>query len=123
MAQSIYLLKIHLLLALFSMSPEETRIAYRMANFIALFYSKLFLRSRISVFAPTDDLQFLSAMHWYKQEDMVIANAVIPSIHRHLWYLTEQLIVFALFYESLSNFTRGLMAKKLFSIQDILHFN
>ena len=55
-------------------------------------------------------------MHWYKQEDMVIANAVIPSIHKHLWYLTEQLVVFALFNESLSNFTRGLMDKKLFSI-------
>ena len=60
MAQSIYLLKIHLLSALLSMSTKETRIVYRMANCIALFYSKLFFRSRISVFAPTVDLQFLT---------------------------------------------------------------
>ena len=38
MAQSIYLLKIHLLSVLFSMSTEETRMVYRMANFIALLF-------------------------------------------------------------------------------------
>lgn len=55
MSQSIYLLKMGLLFNLFSMSSEERRIVHRMANFISLFYAKLFIRSGIPVFAPIDD--------------------------------------------------------------------
>lgn len=114
MSQSIYLLKIELLSHLFHMLPEERRIVHRMADFIALFYANLFLRSRISVFDPNDDFHFLASMLWYQEEDDQIATAVLASIKRHLWYLAEELVVLALFNESLSDFTRMLMAKKLF---------
>jgi hypothetical protein len=53
-------------------------------------------------------------MGWYRKEDSQIASAVIASITRHLWYLTEELVVLALFNESLSDFTRMLIAKRLF---------
>jgi hypothetical protein len=96
------------------MLPEERRIVHRMADFIALFYANLFLRSRISVFAPNDDFHFLASILWYQEEDDQIATAVLASIKRHLWYLAEELVVLALFNESLSDFTRMLMAKKLF---------
>ncbi len=75
---------------------------------------KNFFRSRISVFAPIDDFNFLEEMMWYKEEDLQIGTAVIASINRHLWYLTEELVILALFNESLSDFTRTIMARKLF---------
>ena len=86
MSQLIYLLEMELLSNLFSMSSEERRIVHRMADFISLFYAKLFLRSRISVFAPNDDYHFLAAMGWYKKKDSKIAPAVIASITRYLSY-------------------------------------
>jgi len=123
MSQSIYLLKIQLLSNLFRMSVEERSIVHRMVDFIALFYAKLFLRSRMSVFAPIDDFHFLSAMMWYREEDSQIANAVIASINRHLWYLTEELVVLALFNERLSDLTRRLLATKLFATPRPTSFN
>ncbi len=80
MSQSIYILKIELLFHLFHMLPEERRIVHRMADFIALFYANLFLRSRISVFAPNDDFHFLASMLWYQEEDDQIATTVLASI-------------------------------------------
>ncbi|KAI9550672.1 hypothetical protein GHT06_013437 [Daphnia sinensis] len=71
---------------------QKRRIVHRMADFIALFYAKLFLRSRISVFAPDDAFHFLASMLWYQEEDDQIATAVLASIKRHLWYLTEELL-------------------------------
>jgi hypothetical protein len=57
-----------------------------MADFISMFYAKLFLRSKISVFASNDDYHFLAAMGWCKKKDSKIAPAVIASITRYLSY-------------------------------------
>jgi hypothetical protein len=53
----------------------------------------------------------------YKEEDSDIAMTVLNSIERHLWYLTEELVVLALFNNELSPFTRQLLALKLFSTE------
>lgn len=115
MSQLIYILKIELLSGSFNMSQEERSIIHRMAKFIAYFYSKLLLRSRITVFAAVDDFHFMAAMTWYQEEDSAIATAVLASINRHLWYLTEELIVLAIFNENVLNFTRTLLTKKFYS--------
>ncbi|XP_065665116.1 uncharacterized protein LOC136086720 [Hydra vulgaris] len=115
MSHSIYILKMELLSNKFIMSNNEQIMIHRMAKFISLFYSMQFLRSRISVFAPVDDFKFFFAINWYQEEDSDIATAVISSINRHLWYLTEELVILSLFNEKLSEFTRTIMAKKLFS--------
>ena len=86
-----------------------------MAQFIALYYAKYFLRSLIAVFSLLDDLKFLSSIILYS-EDPNLAIPVITSIKRHLWFLTEELVVLSLFNEELGSFTRSVMAKKLFSI-------
>ena len=68
--------------------------------FIGLFYARLFLRSHIAVFAPTDDLQLIGNMMWFREEKETIANAMLLSVSRHCWYLTEELVVLALFNEN-----------------------
>jgi hypothetical protein len=95
------------------LTDEELDQITRMANFIALFYAKSFLRSRLSLIAPTDDLLFLGSMIWYRDEDEVIAKASIESCLRHQWYFTEALVVFAIFNGNLSEFTRSMLARKL----------
>lgn len=86
-----------------------------MANFIALFYTKTFLRTRIACFAPVDDFNFFKAMLWYKENCDDIANSALKSCKRHCWYLTEELVIFAIFNEHLSSFTRHLLAKTFFN--------
>jgi hypothetical protein len=93
-----------------------------MAVFISLFYARLFLRSRIAVFAPTDDLQLIGKMMLFREQNETIANAVILSVTRHCWYFTEELVVLTLFNEQLGTFTRELIARKLFSTPRHSHF-
>jgi hypothetical protein len=116
MSKAIYLLKMELKTERISVTVEERRQIHQMAQFIALFYAKYFLRSRIAVFSPQDDLKFLSSMISYRDEDPDLTIPVIASIKRHLWYLSEELVVLALFNEELGSFTRSVMAQKLFSI-------
>ena len=116
MSKAIYLLKMELMTERISVTVEERRQIHQMVQFIALFYAKYFLRSRIAVFSPQDDLKFLSSMISYRDEDPDLAIPVIASIKRHLWYLSEELVVLALFNEELGSFTRSVMAQKLFSI-------
>jgi hypothetical protein len=54
-----------------------------MAKFIALFYSKLFLCSRITVFAAVDDFKFMAAMDLYQEEHSAFATAALASVNRH----------------------------------------
>ena len=115
MSKAIYLLKMELMSERFDFTVEERRQVNQMAVFISLFYARLFLRSRIAVFAPIDDLQFIGNMMWFREENETIANAVLLSVSRHCWYLTEELVVLALFNEKLGSFTRYLIARKLFA--------
>ncbi|KZR96529.1 Cc8K15.2-like protein [Daphnia magna] len=54
-------------------------------------------------------------MTWYEKECKEIAGAAITSCKRHLWYLTEELVVLCIFNENLSVTTRFLVAHKLFN--------
>lgn len=58
MSKSIYLMKVELMTERISFSVEERRQVHKMAQFIALYYAKYFLRSLIAVFSPLDDLEF-----------------------------------------------------------------
>ncbi len=113
MSKAIYFLKMCLLSTRLELTDKELDQITRMANFIALFYAKSFLRSRLALIAPTDDLLFLGSMIWFREDDEVIANSAIESCLRHQWYFTEALVVFAIFKEKLSEFTRSILARKL----------
>ena len=89
----------------------------RMADFIALFQAKAFLQSRISIIAPNVDRQHITDMQWYREIDSTAADAALQSCYRHLWYLTQQLVVFILFDESIPAIERSAAALKLFNIK------
>jgi len=115
MHQEIYLLKLELLSERFEMDQEELRTVNRMANFIALFQAYFYLRSRLSTYAPQDDLNYLKQMIKYKEEDRIVAAAALKSIKNHLWYLTEEGVVLAIFNEEIDENTRWLMVQRLLS--------
>ncbi|KZS13024.1 Uncharacterized protein APZ42_021948 [Daphnia magna] len=74
MAYAIYYLKMQLLSNSFEMSVDEVRGVKRMANFIALFYTEAFLKSRLASAAPSSDQKFLSLMKIYAREDKSAAE-------------------------------------------------
>ena len=55
--------------------------------------------------------KYFVAMNWYQEKESDIATAVILSINRYLWYLTEELDSLSLFNKKLSDFTRTMMEK------------
>lgn len=113
MAYAIYFLKMELMSERFQMSAHETRNVHQMAIFIALFHARPFLQSRLASISPAIDLKHLSQMNSYKKKDEKVANVAIKSISNHLWYLTEELVIFSVFDETLPNALRQGMVKKL----------
>ncbi len=53
----------------------------------------------------------------FKDVDEVVASEVMQSVIRHLWYVTEELVIFALFDKELPDDVRRDMARKLRATQ------
>ncbi len=94
MAYAIYFLKIELMSERFSLDQNELNKSKRMAQCIALFHSEASLRSRLSSPSPAQDLKYLRLMQRYREEDKEVAEAAINSIFNHLWYLTQEVVIF-----------------------------
>ena len=98
------------------MSDEKAKNVKTMATFIGLFHSKAFLQSRLATISPALDLKYLSMMSLYKKENDIAATAAIKAILNHLWYLTEELVVFSIFDRELADSLRQSLVVKLLSI-------
>ena len=85
----------------------------KMAIFIALFHGPWFIQARIAPIAPRFDLEMWYHMHVFHNIDATIADAVVRSLQRYLWYLTEELVVFGFFDSELDNEVRASMANAL----------
>jgi hypothetical protein len=116
MSKAIYLMKIALLSHCFPMYGTEEADVNRMALYIGLFYGNYFLRSPLAAMAPANDLQFFTWMNQFKAIDKKAADATLSSIERHLDYLTEELVILALFDPETSDEEKKKMADKLLSI-------
>ena len=113
MAQSIYLLKICMLSNQFILTPRQLASVTKLAEYIALFYARYFLRAMLAAAAPSDDLQFWYLMKKYREFQPHMADASLASIGRHLWYLTEELVVLSLWDSELSDQIREHIATTL----------
>jgi hypothetical protein len=95
------------------LSAKEKNIVERMALFIGVFYGKYFLESPLAAASPMNDLNFYYFIKQFKIIDDELAIAVLKSVERHLDYLSEELVVFSLFDESLMDEDRSLIGKRL----------
>jgi muconolactone delta-isomerase len=104
------------------MTTKEAESVRRMSTFIAVFHSAAFLRSRLCSIAPAQDLKYLSLMKFYLTEDESAAKIAIKSIMLHLWYITEELVIFAIFDKELADEVRENIVRKPLSTNRPLHF-
>lgn len=122
MASSLYLLKICLYKKQFKTSKENLLHADILGEYIVLLHAPYFLQSPLAISAPRQDRDFWTDMQNYQkcfeadELQYLMSQAVLDSVKNHLWYLTEELVVFALFDKNLSDEERSNMAKRLLEI-------
>ena len=75
--------------------PQLTRT--RMTQFLVLFYTTSWLNASLGADAPYNDLKFIHQMMSYLAVDNEIAEAALQNVLKHHWYLTAELVVFAMF--------------------------
>ena len=119
MASCLYLLKTSLYkeqLQADDITAKELQDVEILAEYVALLYAPYFLQAPLAIAAPRNDRDFWVELNKYKecfhQEEIQfdVITAIQDSVLLHLWYLTEQLVVFALFDEDLPANERKAMA-------------
>ena len=115
MSKGIYFLKLNLLKNVFKMSEEEKDKVSRIAEFIILFYAKLWFTSPLAASAARYDLEFMSGITDYRLVDPSLSFHVLKSCYRHLWYLVSELIPLVLVDSGLEDFEREKVAKAIYA--------
>ena len=124
MGTAIHELKIAMVLkpGWFELDGDAAEETEAMAEFISLLWAPYFLQSRLASAAPRLDRDLWVDLQQYKAcflEDSMQAamvEAAMTSLLRHSWYLTQELVVFALWDSSISNAEKRAIAMKIASI-------
>lgn len=110
MARAIYALKTYLVRQHLQLDSNFLSSLERFCTFVALIYTKHWNRSSIALDAPVNDLLLMKELRVYEQIDDVISRVAQEAHHRHLWYLSDELITLSLFSDKVSNEEKSLMA-------------
>ena len=119
MASCLYLLKICMFHMQFDTALKNIQDAEILGEYVALLHAPYFLKTPLAASAPRLDRDFFNDVASYKQcfdpnsRQNIMINAIQESIRNHLWYLTGELVVLALFDDELSQIERQEMASKL----------
>ena len=100
MSKAIYFIKMFMLLPQLTqldlITNVESVAIERMSTFIVLLYGQYFLQTALTTSAPRLDLGFWRNAKRYACVDLAISNAVVQSVHRQMFYLTEELVMLSL---------------------------
>lgn len=113
MARAIYALKTYLFREHMDLDSEFVVSLERFCIFVALIYTKHWNRCTNPVDAPYNDLKLMKELDAYKEIDREIADVAARAHKRHLWYLSDELVVLTLFSDKVSNYDKYLMQMKL----------
>ena len=132
MQQAIYLLKIAMLQGRepnkFFLTQREEQCVLALAEYTVLFFVPHYLQARFASAAPRLDrdlwvsLKRYEVLHALGSKQRILTAAALQSVKRHLWYLTEELVIFCLFDEELGEAERRLVADQLLQSQYPPHF-
>ena len=122
MASCLYLLKICLYRDQFVTDQQNIIDAMILSEYIVLIHAPYFLKSPLAISAPRHDRDLWVDLQKYNQcfraamRQSSMIEAVKVSVKNHLWYLTEDLVIFGLFDEGLDSVERKAMATRLASL-------
>ncbi|KAK3916748.1 Alanine racemase, catabolic [Frankliniella fusca] len=95
MAKALYAYKIWMFSWQLNLTDEQRDSFFKICTFLATFYVKC----PVAVKAPALDLELLRSLSERKEPHL---KAAFQKLTNHLWYLSERLVCFALFDESVS---------------------
>ncbi|XP_034239142.1 uncharacterized protein LOC117644065 [Thrips palmi] len=93
----------------FKLSKAQLAGLERLCLFVVRVYIHSWFTSQVPAWAPANTLQFVRAITSY--EDEKISETAGAAIGRHLWYISELLVMMALFDERLPNAEKAAMAR------------
>ncbi|CAH0547104.1 unnamed protein product [Brassicogethes aeneus] len=102
MAKAIYVLKIYLFREQLSLKKGEEGKLREICFFITTVYMKAWFLSTNGIKAPYHDLQFMKELNNFKVINSHLATVAINKFMNHLWYLSPELSVIAIFYQDIS---------------------
>ena len=107
MSKAIYAIKLHLFRRQFRLTAAEATGIRRAVVFVVSSYTAAWFQAPFAAAAPATDLGFLKALVAYP--DRSLSKAVVPVFMRHLWYLSERLVLVALFDDDVPLATKRAM--------------
>lgn len=113
MAKGIYCLKICCFREQFPMSKHERQAIRRICLFTLTLYVKAWFSAPCACDAPYNDLCLLQQLEVYLAVDGQVANVALSKLRSHLWYLSEDLILLALFSKKVHSSEKQLMVRAL----------
>lgn len=100
MARAIYCLKIWLFRKQFTLTSKEVQGLQEFNIFVVKVYIKSWFQAPQASTAARNDLHLLHQLYTYPNKD--ISENTVNTFKRHLWYLSEELILLSLFDEEIS---------------------
>lgn len=113
MARILYAMKTYLFRQHLNLDLDFEDSLERFCMFTALIYTKHWNRCSNAVDAAYNDLELWKELDEYREIDIEIANAALRAHQRHLWYLSDELVVMSLFSEKVSNAVKWNMSTQM----------
>ncbi|XP_044588548.1 uncharacterized protein LOC123267771 [Cotesia glomerata] len=102
MAKAIYSLKIFMFRNQFNLNFKEITGIRQICIFVLRFYIPTWFQASSGILAPNNDLTLMKDLLLYSQNNPSFAKIAAEKMSDHLWYLSEELVVFSLFDANVS---------------------
>ena len=96
MGQLLHIQKMFMLSDQLPFTTEIMAQLTRMTQFFVLFYTTSCLNASLGADSPCNDLKFIHQMMDYRAVHNEIAEAALQKFLKNRWYLTAELVVFAI---------------------------
>jgi len=118
MSSAIYTMKMLLLQTQLKLGPKLLYSLQLFGYFVAVIYAPSWFKAPVAREAAVNDLKLYKSLlsHQKKEVFRDMSVAAISALQRHLWYLCEELIPFALCSSHLHDHTKEALASKLFRV-------
>jgi hypothetical protein len=94
---------------------EYKEVLRRCVKFSSLVYAPYFIMTSLWANASYNDSEFFKLLHKYTQVDTELADVANGAMQRHLFYLTEEMVVKSLFSKRLGEDEKSRMDCRLLS--------
>ena len=97
---------------------EETlKNLWRWGQYTIKHYVPSFLLATLGRDAPSNDLSLYKATIQYREVDQELADCALATLSRHMWYLTGQVVPFALFSDNVTEDEKSRIAARILSME------